>query len=163
MRRRPAFRSRRPAWAGCAWTGPYQWASRLCWWCDAAHLSQAVRGRYENGDGLECGKWRSRKNHLACAIHDPGDRGVLAHVGGRSGENDFAALDDVKAVRKFRHVVEIGFGDQHGVAELADGSNAGDDGGYDSRGEAFGWLVQEQQLGVECQGASNRNHLALAA
>jgi hypothetical protein len=81
---------------------------------------------------------------------------------GRSGENDFAALDDVKAVCKLRHVVEIGFSDQHSVAELADGSNAGDDGGYDCRGEAFSWLVQEQQLGIERQGASNRNHLALA-
>src|SRR5262245_35778656 len=127
-----------------------------------------VGGRYENGDGLECCKWTAREGRreanrrLSGAIHDPGHRWVLAHVARRPGEDDFAALDNVEAVRDIGHVVEIGFSDQHGVAELADGGDAGDDCGHHGRGEALCWFVQKQELGVERQRASNRHHLAFA-
>src|SRR5262249_2501293 len=104
-----------------------------------------------------------RDKRLSRAIHYPGDCGVLAHVAGRTGEDDLAAFDDVEAVREQGHMVEIGFSDQHGVAELAEGGDAVDDRGHDGRGESFRGLVEQQQLRVECQRASNRYHLALAA
>src|SRR4051812_8381069 len=44
-----------------------------------------------------------------------GDRWMAQRVGRPALEDNFAALNNIEAVGELRHVVDVGFGDEHGV------------------------------------------------
>ena len=113
--------------------------------------------------------------HLAAALAPAGvqaggrsadraqDGRIPARAVGRPAVDDLPALDDVEAGRLGRDVVDVRLGHQDRPALARDGGDARghlrDDGGR----EPLERLVEQEQPGVEGEGAGDREHLALAA
>ncbi len=93
--------------------------------------------------------------------HRPRGGGVLADVVRPPREDDLAALDDVETRGKVWHVVDIGLGDQDGMAALGDLGEAFGHRRDDGRREPLEGLVEEEHVGVEGKRPRDGEHLSL--
>src|SRR6266446_6480308 len=77
--------------------------------------------------------------------------------------DDLPVLDDIMAVRQCRGKAKVLFHQEDGEALLLQRADEGADLLHDDRGQTFGRLVQQQELGAGAQDAADREHLLLAA
>src|SRR6266851_3435283 len=88
---------------------------------------------------------------------------VLGQLVGRAGPHHAALLDDVVAVGQPDERADILVDHQDGLALALEAPEARPDLLADQRCQAFGGLVEDQELGIGHQRAADRQHLLLAA
>src|SRR6202022_2695144 len=78
-------------------------------------------------------------------------------------EADASRLEHVAAVREPERLHEVLLDEQHGGALRVDAANRFEDGLHHERGEAQRRLVEDEQARARHEGATDREHLLLAA
>src|SRR4029453_2042923 len=146
----------RPWWSAEAMAT--SWPSSGHTWCPDHTGTRGLSRCRRRG----CGKPQAVfSSLLGGAPDDLQDGGVATRVEGRAREDDLAALDDVEPRGVVGDGGDVGLGKQHGATARHDVRDRLADGRDDRGRESLERLVQEQHLGVEGEGARDREHLAL--
>src|SRR5215467_15421596 len=83
---------------------------------------------------------------LRRALDYPSDVQVPPRLRWRPGKNNLTAFNHIESIREVRHVVDVGFGNEHGTTKRANIGETFDNRGNNNRGEPFCWLIKQQQL-----------------